>query len=66
MLIFPDTENAGNLVNLVLTQGKSWQHMENCVLVVKSLTCDVIVEFRAGKDGCESGGGNLSKKNTCY
>ena len=29
MLTFPDRENTGNLVNLIFTQGKLWQHREN-------------------------------------
>ena len=29
LLTFPDRENTGNLVNLIFTQGKLWQHMEN-------------------------------------
>ena len=44
MLTFPDRENTGNLVNLIFAQRKLWQHRENCVLVVESLTCNVIVE----------------------
>ena len=44
MLTFPDRENSGNLVNLILTQGELWQHSKNCVLAVESLTCNVIVE----------------------
>ena len=44
MLSFPDRENTGNLVNLILAQGKLWQHRENCVLVVESLACNVISE----------------------
>ena len=43
MLTFPDRENTGNLLNLIFTQGKLWQHRENCVLLVESLTCNVIV-----------------------
>ena len=27
MLTFPDRENTGNLVNLIFTQGKLWQHL---------------------------------------
>ena len=38
MLTFPDRENTGNLVILIFTQGKLWQHRENiecvCVLCV--------------------------------
>ena len=44
MLIFPDRENTKNLVNLNLTKGKLLQHIENCVPVVESFTCNVIVE----------------------
>ena len=29
MFTFPDRENTGNLVNLIFTQGKLWQHKEN-------------------------------------
>ena len=29
MLTFPDRENTGNLVNLLFTQRKLWQHREN-------------------------------------
>ena len=29
LLTFPDRENTGNLVNLIFTQGKLWQHREN-------------------------------------
>ena len=29
MLTFPDRENTGNLVILIFTQGKLWQHREN-------------------------------------
>ena len=46
MFTFPDRENTGNLVNLILTQGKAWQHRKNCVLVVESLTCNVIVTYK--------------------
>ena len=35
----------GNLVNIILTQGKLWQYRENCILVVESLTCNVIRGF---------------------
>ena len=34
MLTFPDRENTGNLVNLILTQGKLWQHLENFAVKV--------------------------------
>ena len=36
MLIFPDRENTGNLVILIFTQGKLWQHRENfdCLVCV--------------------------------
>ena len=49
MLIFPDKENTGNIVHLILTQGKLWQRRENCILVVESLTWNVIVESKGGK-----------------
>ena len=29
LLTLPDRENTGNLVNLIFTQGKLWQHREN-------------------------------------
>ena len=37
MLTFPDRENTGNLVNLIFTQGKLWQHRENLDFFLKSL-----------------------------
>ena len=56
MLTFLDRENAGNLFNLILTQGKSWQNKGNCVLVVNK---------SEEKMAVRGGGGNLQKKN-CY
>ena len=47
LLTFPDRENTGNLVNLIFTQGKLWQHRENFenleflkILLLKWQQCD--------------------------
>ena len=67
-MMVPDRENTENLVNLILTQGKLSQYRENCVHVVESLTCNVIVESKGGKNGCKGWWGKFifKKKTICY
>ena len=44
ILTFPGRQNMGDLVYLILTQGKLWKHRENFALFVESLAYNVIVE----------------------